>query len=79
MQTAISEIHGNIPSIEAALDASAYFDMPRDAAEKMTGEMARHIASNWRRIGGQLGMDARDLAAVSSAVETDELVAARRL
>lgn len=79
MQTAISEIHGNVPSVEAALDAAAYFDVPRDAAEKMTGEMARHIAANWRRIGGQLGMDARDLAAVSSAVETDELEAARRL
>lgn len=79
MQTAISEIHGNVPSIEAALDASAYFDVPRDAAEEMTGEMARHIAGNWRRIGGQLGMDARDLAAVSSAIETDELRAAQRL
>ena len=79
MQTAISGIHGNVPSVEAALDAAAYFDMPQDAAERMTGEMARHIAGNWRRIGGQLGMDARDLAAVSSALETDELETAQRL
>lgn len=79
MQTAISEIHGNVPSIEAALDASAYFDVPRDAAEKLTGEMARHIAGHWRRIGGQLWMEARDFAAMSAAIETDELEAARRL
>lgn len=73
MQTAISEIHGNRPSIEAALDASAFFDIDRATAAQMTGEMARHIAGAWRRIGGQLGMDARDVSAVGTAIETDEL------
>lgn len=79
MQTAISEIHGNLPSIDAALDASAFFDIDRRTAEQMTGDMARHIAGSWRRIGGQLGMDARDFSAVGAAIETEDLAKACRL
>jgi hypothetical protein len=79
MQTAISEIHGNLPSIDAALDASAFFDIDRRMAEQMTGEMARHIAGSWHRIGGQLGMDARDFSAVGAAIETEDLAKACRL
>ncbi|MBK43827.1 MAG: hypothetical protein CMN20_00640 [Roseovarius sp.] len=79
MQTAISEIHGNLPSIDAALDASAFFDIDRRTAEQMTGDMARHIAGAWRRIGGQLGMDARDFSAVGAAIETEDLAKACRL
>ncbi len=41
--------------------------------------MAYHNADARRRISGQFGMDASDLAAASSAVETDELEAARHL
>lgn len=79
MQTAISEIHGNLPSVEAALDASAFFDIDRPEAERMTGEMARYIAASWRRIGGHLGMDARDFSAVGAAIETEDLATACRL
>jgi serine/threonine-protein kinase HipA len=79
MQTAISEIHGNLPSIDAALDASAFFDIERRTAEQMTGDMARHIAGAWRRIGGQLVMDARDFSAMGAAIETEDLARACRL
>jgi serine/threonine-protein kinase HipA len=79
MQTAISEIHGALPSIDAALDAAAFFNIDRRMAEQMAGDMARHIAGSWRRIGIQLGMDARDVTAVGAAIETAELAKACRL
>ncbi len=45
----------------------------------MAGGIARRIAGSWRRIGGQLGMDARDVSAVGAAIETDQLTTACRL
>ena len=79
METAISEIHGNEPHIEPALDAAAYFDIAPEAARTMAGEMARHIKTSWRKIGGQVGMTAADFSALAVAIETEELERASRL
>ena len=73
MQTPISAIHGDIPSIRAAIDACEFFDIkPTDAIALARG-MGEHILARWRQIGKDLGMTARDLKAVSRSIEHEEL------
>jgi len=79
MQTPISEIHGDIPSIETAVDASEYFDVKKLAAEELAGQMARHILARWRHIGGSLGMTSRDFNAVSRSIEHEEMQLASKM
>lgn len=79
LQTGISEIHGYEPRLEIVLDASEYFDVNRNAAEVMAGQMGETIRNRWRQIGREVGMTSRDFSAVSDIIENDELEKACRL
>lgn len=73
LKTGISEIHGYETSLESVLDASEFFDINRDEAEKMAGEMGAKIKERWRLIGHEVGMTARDFSAISEAIENEDL------
>lgn len=73
LKTAISEIHGAAISLESVLDASVLFDISRNDAEEMVGDMATTIKSKWRKIGHSVGMTARDFSAIRDVIENEDL------
>jgi serine/threonine-protein kinase HipA len=73
LKTGISEIHGYETSLESVLDASEFFDVTRDDAEKMAGEMGAKIKGKWHLIGRCVGMTSRDFSAISEVIENEEL------
>ena len=79
MQTAISEIHGDVPSVQAAVEASEFFDMKQADAKTLAGDMARHILARWRPLGAELGMNARDFNTISRSIENDDARLAARM
>ncbi|MDE0530005.1 MAG: type II toxin-antitoxin system HipA family toxin [Albidovulum sp.] len=78
LKTAISEIHGFRPSIEAALDAAPFFDLDADSAAKCAGTMAVYIRDSWRPLGEKLGMTPAELRLYAPAFEHEEARAALR-
>ena len=78
LKTAISEIHGFQPSIEAAIEAAPFFDLDADSAAKFAGTMAEYISDNWRPLGEKLGMKPAELRLYAAAFEHEEARAALR-
>ena len=78
LKTAISEIHGFQPSIDAAIDAAPFFDLDAGRAASIAGTMATHISDNWRPLGEKLGMNPAELRLYAAAFEHEEARTARR-
>ena len=79
LETGISELSGNEASIEAALEAAPFFEMDRDVARTVLGDMVRAIDSRWRIECRKGGMNARETRSYTPAFEHEETRTARRL
>lgn len=79
LKTAISEIHGSSPDVEAAVDAAPFFGLDEDAARERLASMAGIISSTWRETGARLGMTSSDFKAVAPAFESRQIKAAIRI
>ena len=73
LKTAISEIHGFKPSIEAAISAAPLFEIRTDAAAFAAREMARDIRDSWRDLSRRLGMLPNEIRSFAPAFEHNEL------
>ena len=78
LETGISEESGNEASIEAALDAAPFFEVDRDQATIMLGDIARVVGSRWRIECRKAGMSARQVRDYTPAFEHEETRVARR-
>ena len=72
LKTAISEIHGFRPSIEAAIAAAPYFDLDEDHAASSAKVMAGYIRDAWRPLAESLGMSATEIKQYAGAFEHAE-------
>ena len=72
LKTAISEIHGNQPSIESAVDAAPLFEMDIDAAASAARRMAKTILDTWRQLARQVEMSSDEIKAYTAAFENKE-------
>lgn len=79
LETGISELSGNEASIEAALEAAPFFEIDRDVAGTMLGDLVRAIDSRWRIECRKSGMNARETSSYAPAFEHEETRIARRL
>lgn len=79
LKTAISEIHGNAPDIDAVIEVSPYFDIDNDDARTIASTMATTIRDEWRAIGARVGMTASDVKAIVPAMENDQIARAAAL
>ena len=79
LETGISELSGNEASIEAALEASPFFEIGRDAARTMLGDTVRAIDGRWRIECRKAGMSARETRSYTPAFEHEETRIAWRL
>ena len=79
LETGISELSGNAASVEAALEASPFFDIDRTAAAKMLADMAATIDGRWRYHCRSVGLTAQQIAHYRPAFDHEEHRFARRL
>jgi serine/threonine-protein kinase HipA len=79
LKTAISEIHGNVPDIALAIEASVYFDMSEDDAREIVVTMASTINDEWRQRAAELKMGAKDMARIAPAFENGQMAQALAL
>jgi serine/threonine-protein kinase HipA len=73
LKTAISELHGNVPDVDAVVDAAPLFDIEADEAASIAFSMAATIKAEWRALGAQVGMTAADFRAVAPALENPQI------
>lgn len=79
METGISPIHGHDPDIQAAIEASEFFDVPMADARILARDMAVTIRDGWRgEMRGQ-GLTGAGLNACAPAFEHERLEAALAL
>ena len=67
LKTAISDEHGNEPSIGNAISAAPFFGLTEDEAAIRARNLAQTISTEWRNVGRGLGMSSRGLDAYSPA------------
>lgn len=79
LETGITEESGHEASIEAALDAAPFFEIDRDQAAAMLGDMSRVIDGRWRIECRKVGMSAGEVRDYTPAFEHEEARVARRL
>lgn len=79
LKTAISDIHGFAPSIEAVIEVAPYFDLTEDEAVDQAKTMAETISETWRQEGKSLGMTSNDFKMIAPAFETEQMEIARKL
>lgn len=79
LETGISELSGNEASIEGALDAAPFFEISRDEARMALRNVVGVIDERWRIECRNVGMNAREVRAYTSAFEHEESRMARRL
>ena len=79
LETGISDLSGNAASIEAALEASPFFDVDRDAATSMLSRMVSTIDEQWRDRCRAAGMSAREIEMYEPAFDHDESRIARQM
>ena len=79
LETGISELSGNEASVEAALQAAPFFEIERDVARTMLGDMVRVIDRRWRIECRKVGLSAPDTRSYTPAFEHEETRMARRL
>lgn len=73
LKTAISEEHGNEPSIENAISAAPFFGMTEGEAAVRAKNLAQTISTEWRKVGRHLGMSSRELDVYSPAFAHDQM------
>ena len=79
LETGISELSGNTASIEAALEASPIFGVPRDAAAAELSRLTSIIDEQWQPNCLAAGMTAEEIALYRPAFDHDETRIARRI
>ena len=79
LETGISELSGNTASIEAALEASPIFGIPRDAAAAELSRITSIIDAQWQPNCLAAGMTAEEIALYRPAFDHDETRIARRI
>ena len=79
LETGISEISGNVASIEAALDAAPFFDIERDAAVGMLSRMVSTIDEQWRACCRAAGMTPAEIEMYEPAFDHQESRIARQM
>lgn len=79
LETGISELSGNEADIEAALEASPFFDIPRDEALTILREVHEAIDSGWKDACRAAGMSGVHIKSYAPAFEHEEAEKARRL
>ncbi|MDE0190028.1 MAG: HipA N-terminal domain-containing protein [Gammaproteobacteria bacterium] len=70
--TELSELSGNKASIEAALEAAPFFEIDRDVARTMLGDMIRVVDGRWRIECRKSGMNPREIASYTPAFDHEE-------
>lgn len=79
LETGISELSGHEASIEAALEASPFFDIEHDDGRTMLRSMVGVIDGRWRRRCLEAGLSAAETRHYAPAFEHEETKIARRL
>ncbi len=79
LETGISELSGNDPSIEAAIEASPFFDIDRDEAVNILGEVLVAIEQNWKLLLLEVGLTEKQAKIYAPAFDHHETETARRL
>ena len=79
LETGISELSGNTASVEAALEASPFFGVPRDAAAKEVSRITSIIDKQWRAQCLAAGMRAEEVNLYRPAFDHEETRIARRI
>lgn len=79
LETGISELSGNAASIEAAVEASPFFDVGHDAATGMLARMISIIDGQWRAHCRAAGMTPEEIRRYEPAFDHEESRIARRL
>ncbi len=79
LETGISELSGNTASIEAALEASPIFGVPRDAAAAELSRITSIIDEQWQPNCLAAGMTAEEIALYRPAFDHDETRIARQI
>ena len=79
LETGVSELSGNAASIEAAVEASPFFDIGHGAAAGMLSRMISIIDEQWRAHCRAVGMTAEEIKRYEPAFDHEESRIARRL
>ena len=79
LETGISDLSGNVASIEAALEASPFFGVARDSAAGALSRMISTIDKEWRAHCLAAGMTAQEIKRYEPAFEHEESRVARRI
>ena len=79
LETGISELSANAASIEAAVEASPFFDVGHGAATGMLARMISIIDGHWRAHCRAAGMTAEEIRRYEPAFDHEESRIARRL
>ncbi len=77
LETGISDLSGNVASIEAALEASPFFGVARDSAAIALSQMISTIDEEWR--AHFLGMTSEEIKRYEPAFDHEESRVARRI
>ena len=78
LETGISDFSGNAASIEAALEASPFFDVARDSAAIALSKMISTIDEEWRAHYLAAGMTSAEINRYEPAFDHEESRVARR-
>lgn len=79
LETGISELSGNTASIEAALEASPLFGIPRDVAAEELSRITSIIDEQWQPSCLAEGMTVEEIAIYRPAFDHEESLVARRI
>ena len=79
LETGISDFSGNAASIEAALEASPFFDVARDSAAIALSQMISTIDEEWRAHFLAAGMTSEEIKRFEPAFDHEESRVARRI
>ena len=71
LTTAI-DLNDGTASLQLALDVAGYFELSRDSAAKIAGEVA-HATATWRREAKRLGLTAAEMDRMASSFEHQDL------
>lgn len=79
LETGISEVSGDAPSIEAAIEAAPFFDIDRDRAVEILEEVLAVVEREWKPQLLAAGLTEKQAKAYSPAFEHEETDVARRI
>ena len=79
LETGISDLSGNVASIEAAVEASPFFGVAKDSAAGALSQMISTIDQEWRAHCLAAGMTAEEIKRYQPAFDHEESRVARRI